>query len=147
MIIDPMKIYHWNEIKDKIKKEKYIVYVEVIRDVVNRHGEIIKAYIFGSFARELLAEAINPEYRNPKYGRPFRDREGLFGIPFKSDIDVFVLCREEFIEELKEEGWCKEDLMIKLEKELPEIDGHEVSWDTAEEWMVMQTPFKIQIKP
>ena len=45
MIIDPMKIYHWNEIKDRIKKEKYIVYVEVIRDVVNRHDEIIKAYI------------------------------------------------------------------------------------------------------
>jgi len=137
-MINISKIYHWNEIKHKVKNKNYIIYVELIKDVVYSHNEIVESYIFGSFARELLAQSINPEYRHPKYGRHFRK---------ESDIDVFVLCEEKYTDEFKGEGWCCEELMILLENEPPEIDGHEISWDTAGKWMVTNIPFKIQIKP
>ena len=124
-------IVHWNDIKDKIKVKKYVEYVDRIKEVVESFPEVEEAYVYGSFARELLKE-IYPEVVYA--GRRFRT---------DSDIDVYVVCKEEY----GKGGWCFEKIMLRLEEKLPELNGHKIEWNTAMVQVVKSTPFKIMIKP
>jgi len=97
--------------------------VEKIKSVVDRHDEIKNAWIYGSFARALMG-LYKPGYR------VFR-RE--------SDIDVFICCGPQC-------DYCRDEIFDVLERELPEVDGFPIEWNTAHMPVIRITPFKIKIK-
>ena len=131
-IMSVIEVIHWKYLKPKLAERKrydYIGIVEAIKAVVDKYDVIEEAYIYGSFARELLKVEVPPSlwYELTSIGRIFRE---------ESDIDVFVIC--------KDTRMCREELMIQLEDELSEIAGHWIEWNTG---YYIAYPYRIQIKP